>query len=423
LHPALGVLLTPTIISFEISERYRIKMKARFVFMGKVLLACMAGLGLGFFATTPAHAQTFSVIHNFTGGNDGGVPYNGFVANGGVFYGTTSTGGASGDGVIFKINSKGTQTVLHSFSGGTDGANPWGQLIRAKSGVLYGTTTGGGASGTGTVFQVSEKDETLLYSFAGGKDGATPLAGLVEDAAGNLYGTTSAGGANGNGTVFKLTAPKTKGAAWAETVLYSFGTGSDGATPYGGLIFDAAGNLYGTTSAGGANAYGTVFQLVPGSPWTEKILYNFQNTDDGGVPYAGLVADKKGNFYGAATEGGSNGGGTVYELTPSAGTWNFNALYSVPGWGISGTFRDVVLDASGNIYASTHCDGANNAGTVYELSPKDGTWNYTLLYTFTGGSDGLYSVSDLVLYENKMYGTTLYGGSDGNGVVYELALN
>jgi uncharacterized repeat protein (TIGR03803 family) len=395
-------------------------MKARFVFMGKALLA---GLGLGLLATTPAHAQTFSVVHTFTGGNDGGVPYNGFVANGGVFYGTTSTGGASGDGVIFKINSKGSETVLHSFSGGTDGTNPWGQLIRAKDGVLYGTTTGGGASGTGTVFQVSGEHETVLYSFAGGTDGATPLAGLVEDATGNLYGTTSAGGANGNGTVFKLTAPKTKGAAWSETVLYSFGKGSDGATPYGGLIFDAAGNLYGTTSAGGANAYGTVFQLVPGSPWTEKILYSFQNADDGGAPYAGLIADKAGNFYGAATEGGSNGGGTIYELTPSNGTWNFKVLYSVPGWGISGTFRNVVLDESGNIYASTHCDGANNAGTVYELSPKGGTWNYALLYTFTGGSDGLYSVSDLVLYENKLYGTTLYGGSDGNGVVYEITLN
>jgi len=398
-------------------------MKTRFVFIGKVLLACAAGLGLELVATTPAHAQAFSVVHNFTGGNDGGVPYNGFVAAGGVFYGTTSTGGASGDGVIFKINSSGSQTVLHSFSGGTDGANPWGQLIRAKNGVLYGTTTGGGATGTGTVFQVSGNDETVLYSFAGGKDGATPLAGLVEDAAGNLYGTTSAGGTNGNGTVFKLTAAKTKGGAWTETVLYSFGKGLDGATPYGGLIFDAAGNLYGTTSAGGANAYGTVFQLVPGSPWTENILYSFQNTDDGGVPYAGLIADKKGNFYGAATEGGSNGGGTVYELTPSNGTWNFNVLYSVPGWGISGTFRNVVLDGSDEIYATTHCDGANNAGTVYELSRKGGAWNYSLLYTFTGGSDGLYSVSDLVLYDGKLYGTTLYGGSDGSGVVYEITLN
>jgi uncharacterized repeat protein (TIGR03803 family) len=398
-------------------------MKTRFVFIGKVLLACAAGLGLELVATTPAHAQAFSIVHNFTGGNDGGVPYNGFVAAGGVFYGTTSTGGASGDGVIFKINSSGSQTVLHSFSGGTDGANPWGQLIRAKNGVLYGTTTGGGATGTGTVFQVSGNDETVLYSFAGGKDGATPLAGLVEDAAGNLYGTTSAGGTNGNGTVFKLTAAKTKGGAWTETVLYSFGKGLDGATPYGGLIFDAAGNLYGTTSAGGANAYGTVFQLVPGSPWTENILYSFQNTDDGGVPYAGLIADKKGNFYGAATEGGSNGGGTVYELTPSNGTWNFNVLYSVPGWGISGTFRNVVLDGSDKIYATTHCDGANNAGTVYELSRKGGAWNYSLLYTFTGGSDGLYSVSDLVLYDGKLYGTTLYGGSDGSGVVYEITLN
>jgi uncharacterized repeat protein (TIGR03803 family) len=395
-------------------------MNANFVFRGTV---CVFVLGLGLLAATAVDAQTFSVIHNFTGGNDGAVPFNGFVANGGVFFGTASGGGDSGNGVVFKVNSKGDETVLHSFAGGTDGAAPWGQLLRVKGGELYGTTTAGGANSSGTVFEIDGKTETVLYSFAGGTDGATPLAGLVQDASGNLYGTTSAGGANGSGAVFKLTAPKTKGGAWTESLLYSFGSGSDGATPYGGLIFDASGNLYGTTSAGGANGYGTVFQLVAASSWEENILYNFQNADDGGVPYAGLIADKNGNFYGAATEGGSNGGGTVFELTPADGTYSFNVVYSVPGWGISGTFRNVVLDSSGNIYASTHCDGSNNAGTVYELSPSKSGWNYTLLYTFTGGTDGLYSVSDLVLYENKLYGTTLYGGSDNNGVIYEVTLN
>jgi uncharacterized repeat protein (TIGR03803 family) len=370
--------------------------------------------------TTAAHAQTFSVVHNFSGGSDGGVPYNGFIMKGKMFYGTASVGGSSNNGVIFKMNAKGGETVLHNFAGGTDGANPEGELIQDKSGHFYGTTTAGGAAGAGTVFKLTGKKETVLYSFAGGTDGAVPVAGLTMDASGNLYGTTSAGGANGNGTVFELTAPKKKTGQWTETVLYSFGTGTDGSVPIGDVSFDAAGNLYGTNSAGGSYGYGTVFQLVPGTPWTENILHDFQNGDDGSVPYAGLVSDAAGNFYGAATQGGANGGGTVFELTSSDGTWTFTTLYSVPGWGISGTFRNLVLDASGNIYATTHCDGADDAGTVYELSPSGGTWTYNLLYSFTGGTDGQYSVSNLVLSEGKLYGTTLFGGADGNGVVYEV---
>ena len=388
--------------------------------VGKFMFAIAFVLGIVAAATPPAQAQTFSVVHNFSGGSDGGVPYNGFTMKGKMFYGTASVGGTANAGVFFKMNEKGEETVLHNFSGGADGANPEGELIKDKSGSFYGTTTAGGAAGAGTVFQVTGKKETVLYSFAGGTDGAVPVAGLTMDAAGNLYGTTSQGGANGNGTVFELAAPKTKGGSWTESILYSFGTGTDGSVPIGGVSFDAAGNLYGTNSAGGSYGYGTVFQLVPGTPWTENILHEFQNADDGSVPYAGLVSDSKGNFYGAATQGGANGGGTVFELTSSGSTWTFSVVYSVPGWGISGTFRNLVLDASGNIYATTHCDGAYNAGTVYELSPSGGNWTYNLLFNFTGGADGQYSVSNLVLSEGKLYGTTLFGGENGNGVVYEV---
>src|SRR5208283_4507550 len=250
---------------------------------GKLMLAFALVLGSAAVATLPAHAQTFSVVHNFTGGNDGGVPFNGLTADGKILYGTASVGGTSNNGVVFKISASGAETVLHNFAGGTDGATPQGELIRGKGADFYGTTT------------------------AGGTDGAVPEAGLVFDAAGNLYGTTSEGGANGNGTVFKLAAPKTKGGSWTESVLYSFGTGTDGSVPVGGVSFGSAGNLYGTTSAGGAYGFGTVFQLVAGSGWTENILYDFQNANDGAVPYAGLISDKAGNFYGAATEGGANG--------------------------------------------------------------------------------------------------------------------
>jgi uncharacterized repeat protein (TIGR03803 family) len=387
----------------------------------KLMLALAFVLGSAGVAIQCAHAQTFSVVHDFSGGSDGGGPMNGFVANGVVLYGTTSSGGTFNNGVVFKINTKtGTETVLHSFAGGTDGAIPQGSLVWEKGGHIYGTTTAGGASGFGTVFEVTAEKETVLYSFAGGKDGADPAAGLVLDATGNLYGTTSQGGSSGNGTVFELAAPKTQGGNWTESVLYSFGKGKDGSVPVGGVSLDTAGNLYGTTSAGGTYGNGTVFQLTPGSVWTENILHDFQNADDGAVPYAGLISDKSGNFYGAATEGGANGGGTAFELTPVNGKWTFSVIYSVPGWDISGSFRNVVRDSSGNLYATTHCDGDYEAGTVYELTPSGGTWTYTVLYNFTGGSDGLYSFSNLVLSQGKLYGTTKYGGSQGAGVIFEV---
>ena len=388
---------------------------------GRLVRVLTSAAGLVALMVPCAEAQTLNVVHNFTGGSDGANPVNGFLMNAkGEMFGTASAGGASGLGVVFRLSGKGAETVLHSFAGGADGAAPNGGVIQNAKGELFGTTTAGGAAGQGTVFRAKGKKEAVLYSFAGGTDGADPQAGLVMDAAGNLYGTTSAGGASGNGTVFELVAPKQKNGTWTETVLYSFGTGTDGAAPIGGVTFDAAGNLYGTTSLGGANGYGTIFELTPGAAWTETILHSFQNGDDGATPYAGLISDAAGNLYGAATDGGANGGGTVFELTPSGGNWNFAVLTSQPGWGISGTFRDLMIDASGNIYGTTHCDGNNSAGTIYELTPSGGAWNYTLLYTFTGGADGLYSISNLVMKNGNLYGTTIDGGVNGAGVIYEL---
>jgi uncharacterized repeat protein (TIGR03803 family) len=369
-----------------------------------------------------AQAQSFKVLHSFTGTRAGGDPSNGLIMDtAGNLYGTASTGGVSNNGVVFRINSgKYTETVLHVFKGGQDGSGPQGFLIADATGNLYGTTASGGAYGAGTVFEVTGNKETVLYSFAGNTDGSDPEAGLATDTAGNFYGTTAGGGASGNGTVFRLSPPAKGRTTWTKTVLYSFGTGTDGAIPIGGITLDAAGNLYGTTSAGGAYGLGAVFQLLKGSPWTENILHDFQNADDGAVPYAGLVADQAGNLYGAATEGGNAGGGTIFELSFAGGNWSFTPIYSVPGWGISGSFRNVVLDSAGNIYGTTHCDGEYNSGTVYSLSPSGGTWNYNLLYSFTGGKDGLYSFSSLVVGQGKLYGTTKYGGTKNSGVVFAV---
>jgi len=155
------------------------------------------------------------------------------------------------------------------------------------------------------VFAITPKrQEVVLYSFTGGADGSGPQGGLLMDASGNLYGTTFSGGARGNGTVFELIRPKVKSDAWTEQVLYSFGPATDGANPVAGVTFDKAGNLYGTTSAGGTSSYGTVFQLTrPSSGWTENILHQFQMQNDGGTPWAGIVVDSSGNLYGAATRG------------------------------------------------------------------------------------------------------------------------
>jgi uncharacterized repeat protein (TIGR03803 family) len=391
---------------------------------GKRVLAFAFALGLGAIMVPQAQTQTFSVIHNFTGGSDGANPLSGFVIAGGNLYGTANSGGSSGLGVVFKLSMSGQETVLHEFTGGADGANPEGRLI-AYGGSLYGTTTSGGASKAGTVFKVTVAGkETVLYSFTGKQDGACPEAGLAVDKAGNLYGTTTAGGATGNGTVFELAVPTVAGSKWTEKVLHSFGTGKDGAVPVAGVTFDPSGNLYGTTSAGGTYGNGTVFQLKPSTPsWTETILHHFALQTDGGVPYAGLVFGGK-NFYGAASDGGAggaNGGGTVFALAPTtAGGWKFTVLYRLSGWGISGSFRNLLL-GSGKIYATTHCDGANSAGTVYELAFSGGAWTYKSLYVFTGGSDGLFSFSNLVAdTEGNLYGTTNLGGASGYGVAFKV---
>ncbi len=387
------------------------------------LLLALASAAL--MAAAPcAEAQTLKIVHDFTGGHDGANPDDGLVMGPtGLLYGTASAGGDAGLGVVYRLNAKGGETVLHSFAGGADGATPNGGLILDSSGTLLGTTAAGGASGAGTVFRVKDGKEAVLYSFAGGSaDGASPQAELTMDEAGNLYGTTSAGGKAGNGTVFELVAPKKKNGKWKEVVLYSFGAGSDGAVPLSGVTFDAAGNLYGTTSVGGANGYGTIFQLKPGAAWTEQILHSFQNGNDGAYPYAGFVADTAGNLYGAATQGGANGGGTIFALKPSkGGGLKFSVLYSVPGWDISGSFRNLLLDETGTLYGTTHCDGDDSAGTIFKLAPTHGGgWAYTLLYTFTGGSDGQFTISNLVLKGGKLYGTTIGGGADGAGVVYTL---
>ncbi len=306
--------------------------------------------------THSAQAQTLTVLHTFTGGWDGASPFAGLTMDqAGNFYGTTAGGGFGGEGTVFKLSNQGSfsiLTTLHTFAGPSDGDLSYAGLVFGPDGSLYGTTIFGGEPecssgdlpGCGTVFSVKlpatpcpnalcPGTETVLYRFTGGSDGANPgLGALIFDQAGNLYGTTSNNGypnvCDGicGGTVYKLSP---SGSGWTKSILYTFTGGSDGNAPYAGLTFDQAGNLYGTTVSGGLFGKGVVFELSPsGSGWTESVLYNFTGGNDGAGPFSGLIFDPSGNLYGATNYGGENNGGTVFQLTPSMGSWSLDTLYS-----------------------------------------------------------------------------------------------
>ena len=227
-----------------------------------------------------AHAQNYSVLYSFSGSPDGANPAAGLVRDpAGNLYGTTPSGGSSNAGTVFKKDPSGSETVLYSFTGGSDGGYPYARLVMDSSGNLYGTTLGGGASYSGTVFKLDTSGiETVLYSFGGGNDGALPVAGLIMDSAGNLYGTTDAGGAANDGTVFKLDR------SGNETVLHAF-AGSDGAHPEGVLPLDSAGKSLGSTRDGGSSGNGTAYRVGPSGQ--ETVLYSFKGGKDGANPEGG----------------------------------------------------------------------------------------------------------------------------------------
>jgi uncharacterized repeat protein (TIGR03803 family) len=265
---------------------------------------------------------TESVLHSFAvpGETDGDGPYAGLVMDSaGNLYGTTAGGGTNGTGTVFKISPSGAESVIYSFAapGGTGPLSPYfASLLMDSAGNLYGTTASGGTNDTGTVFKLSASGtESVLHSFGpyNGTDGDAPDAGLIMDSDGTLYGTTNEGGTNKTGTVFKISA------SGAESVLYSFGVpgGLDAYSPeFESLVMDGAGNLYGTTASGGTNNTGTVFKISASG--VESVLYSFgpSSGTDGDSPYAGLIMDTAGNLYGTTRVGGAFGRGTVFKLSP-----------------------------------------------------------------------------------------------------------
>jgi uncharacterized repeat protein (TIGR03803 family) len=414
--------------------------------------------------TRDSLAQTETLLYTFTGGSDGGVPYAGLATDkAGNLYGTTELGGhqSCGNpfgqcGVVFELipvpdspAPTWSERVLYMFNGGNDGAGPESGLISDGVAALYGTTEAGGGSGCvlsgcGTVFALQKKSSTdwtenILYSFTGGADGANPVGPLVWGKDGSLYGTTAYGGnpvcnqlGPGCGTVFQL---KPSGTGWSETVIYAF-DGMDGTYPNAGVTLDSAGNIYGTT-VGGGNGSGIVFELTHADgAWSEEILANFLGTLGDGTPAGGVSLDKAGNVYGVTHFGGNYGAGSVFELSPSSGVWNYATLYSFTG-GSDGGYptAGVVLDSKGHLYGTTKLGGNGYScqgwcGTVFELTPSGSFWNERVLYGFQGGDDGEYPSAPVVLGGDALYGTTLNGGDEnctandeapGCGVVYRIS--
>ena len=375
----------------------------------------------------------FGVDHAFKG-PDGAIPTAALIQDAaGNLYGTTSAGGnsncAGGCGVVFKLSPGKRETVLHQFSGApSDGAGPDGRLVMDDSGNLYGTTSAGGASNLGTVFKLDVSGtETLLHSFSGGSDGANPYAGLIM-VAGDLYGTTESGGTgticpNGCGTVFKIDA------SGNETVLYSFAGGtSDGADPKAGLTLDSNGNLYGTTYLGGTEGDGTVFELSTNG--TETILWNFTGRADGANPFGGVIRDANGVLYGTAENGGSHslyamGGplpdthygccqGTAYSLSGS----NLTVLYTFTGNKDGGSPAcDLVLN-NGLLYGTTLNGGPGKKGTTFSLTIA--TKSETVLHGFRGAGDGGTPQAGLLMNgAGVLYGTATGGGRNQKGTVFQ----
>ena len=381
--------------------------------------------------TYSAWAQNFQVIYSFPGGPTGSNPNAGLsMDRGGNLYGTAGLGGSDGCdydcGTVFKLSNRGhgwVLNVLYSFQPNVNSV-PQSRTIIGPNGSLYSTTYFGGPFGYGTVFNLRPPahatasvltpwSDNILYSFAGGNDGSNPINGdVIFDADGNIYGTTPTGGAHNNGTVFQLS-PSNGG--WTEKILYSFPGGAAGIVPTTGVILDQSGNLYGVAYQGGQDNCGTVYELSPnGDSWSETTLHTFVGGPRGCHPYGGLTFDGHGNLMGTTAGTGLPGTALVFMLSPSGGQWTYNILYTLgPN---DSPQAELTMDVVGNLYGTTVEGGAYGYGNVFRLSPSNGGWNYTSLYDFTNGSDGGNPHSNVLIDANgNLFGTTNTAAINGPG--------
>jgi uncharacterized repeat protein (TIGR03803 family) len=368
-------------------------------------LLCVAG-GTAALAGKVRETTTYS----FAGGNDGGFPQAGLVANAkGRMFGVTTSDGTGHNGVIFEVTNK-AETPLYAFTGGADGGVPLAGLTVDAAGNLYGTTNQGG-SGYGVVFELSPGKKKswnykVLWTFTGGNDGGEPSGRLTLDANGNLYGTTTEGGTGVVGTVFELSP---NGKTWNETVLYNFTGNNDGGEPMGNVLLGSDGDIYGTTAGYGQGNYGVVFKLTPNNGgWSESVLHAFQGGNDGEVPRDGLIQDASGTLYGT-TAGFDNSYGNVFSLHTDGS--NYASIYNIPScqscYTGNGPWATVTMDSSGVLYGTTLADGENNNGEVFKLTPgQNNQWTASVLYAFPGGAGSQYLYSTVLINKGKLYGTS-----------------
>ncbi len=411
-----------------------------------LLSATWAGTG------TPAAIASgpFRLLYGFTGETGGEYPSTELVFDAtGSLFGTTVLGGTWNTGTVFELKNSPNSwrhSVLHHFTGGTDGGQPYGGVTVGQHGELFGTTVIGGTGGScpedgcGLVYQLTKGKrgwhETVIHDFAGA-DGSGPGAGVTMDENGDLFGMTPTGGAYGFGVIYEL-APDDVG-GWTFSVVHDFTGGDDGAGGSAGrLLIDGAGHLFGVATAGGRYGQGTMFEVVPANgnrnladarpgTWALSVHYAFRGEPDAGFPYGALRRDASGNFYGTTYYDGANDLGSVYELTPTSGEWIERVLYSFEG-GSDGSrsVSNVLFDRSGNLYGTTSEGGDSNCscGTIFELMPQpDGSWSEATVHRFAGGfQDGASDYNGLVAdAQGRMFGATVHGGSDDDGTIYRFA--
>jgi uncharacterized repeat protein (TIGR03803 family) len=411
--------------------------RTRFVVCALSLIALLTVV-----AAPIGHAQTFEVLHNFTGGGDGDSPQTGLSIDGrGNLYGTTNAGG-SGFGTVYQLVRGGsayTLNPLYQFAGGRDGGTPTSRVVFGPDGALYGTALRGdpgcqGFDGCGVVYRLTPPPtfcrsvlcpwrERLAFAFTDYvAQGAGPSGDLVFDQAGNMYGTTTFGGSNvcgdglGCGTVFQLVP---SGGTWTENVLYRF-TVDPISYPSYGVVFDSAGNLYGTANPYCCTYESVVFQLEnTRSGWIANTLYGFTGHGNGYDIMGGIVLDASGNVIGGTVLGGPSNFGVIYKLNPVGSGWNFNLIYNFVR-AVGGPKAGLTMDSAGNLYGTAYGDGAHSLGSVFELSPSLGGWIYTDLHDFNLADEKNPASTVLIGPDGSLYGTASGGGTGGHGVVWKI---
>ena len=393
------------------------------------------GISIFFVLLAPLviQASTTQILYSFAGDEDGEyIDSDVAIDAAGNLYGTSVLGGEFGGGTVWQLSPIGdtwVHTVIYSFTGSADGGEPYKGVTLDAAGNLYGTAVTGGSGscegGCGVTYKLTKSGSTwtqsVIHAF-NGADGSGPGSRVTLDNHGNVYGMTPTGGADGLGTIYRIH-PRSDG-SWAFRVIHTFTGGADGSSGSAGKMIFRNGHLFGAATTGGLG-YGTVFELRPTTTgeWGFKTLYSFQGAPDGSFPYGALLFDNDGNIFGTTYYGGTDGLGTVYQLTRGAGgIWTDQVLYSFQsGQDGNSSISNLVADMAGNLYGTTS-EGGLGSGTIFKLMPNpNGTWTESLPHLFLGSPDGAFPYAGMTGDGTGVfYGATVHGGADGEGSVYKF---